>query len=242
MSLKGKTVLITGAAIRVGKAMALSAADAGANMILHYGSSEAEAAKTLAEVQAKGVQAEKIHANLNDTEETQKLIENAHDQFGQIDVLINNAAIFGSIGFLDTAIEDWQKHFQINLTAPFLLSQGFAKKLPEGSKGRILNILDWRALRPGADHFPYTISKSGLAALTKSLAISLAPNISVNGIALGAILPPSDGGLSEKILKDVPLNRWATLEEVGETMRFLLEGPEYITGEIVHLDGGRHLI
>ncbi len=222
--------------------MALSAADAGANLILHYGSSKVEAEKTLVDVRAKGVQAEIIQANLNDRDETQKLVENGQNFFGPIDALINNAAIFEPNEFMDTSIDEWQKHIQINMTAPFILSQGFAKNLPKDKKGRILNILDWRALRPGADHFPYTISKSGLAAMTKSMAISLAPAISVNGIALGAIFPPTDGGKSEEILKDVPLKRWANMEEVGETMRFLLEGPEYITGEIVHLDGGRHLV
>ena len=105
-----------------------------------------------------------------------------------------------------------------------------------------MNILDWRALRPGKDHFPYTISKAALSAMTQSLAVALAPGIIVNGLAFGAILPPSDGGETEDILNDVPVMRWAHLEEVGEALLFLLDGPEYITGEIVHLDGGRHLI
>lgn len=131
---------------------------------------------------------------------------------------------------------------RINLTAPFLLSQCFAEAIPAQTEGRIVNILDWRVLRPGADHFPYTISKAGLAALTRSLAIALAPNIIVNGLALGAILPPKDGGLTDDLLEDVPVKRWADLEEVNESLLFLLDGPRYITGEIIHLDGGRHLI
>jgi len=129
----------------------------------------------------------------------------------------------------------------INLTAPFLLSQAFGKNLSNKIDGRIVNILDWRALQPGADHLPYTISKAGLAALTKSLAVALAPNITVNGIAFGAVLPPSDGGSIENILSLVPLPRWAEITEVEETLLFLLTGPKYITGEIIHLDGGRHL-
>ena len=103
-------------------------------------------------------------------------------------------------------------------------------------------MLDWRALRPGTDHFPYTISKSGLAAMTKSLAISLAPNITVNGLALGAILPPSDGGNTDQTTAGLPMPRWAELQELEESMLFLLTCPDYITGEILHLDGGRHLI
>jgi len=130
----------------------------------------------------------------------------------------------------------------INLTTPFLLSQAFARALEPGKEGRIVNILDWRALRPGPDHLPYTISKAGLVALTRSLAQALAPEISVNGIALGAILPPSDGGAGDEILKNVPAGRWAELEEVQKTLSFLLSGPSYITGEIIHVDGGRHLV
>ena len=124
---------------------------------------------------------------------------------------------------------------------PFLLSQIFAKN--NNAKGRkIINILDWRALRPGYDHFPYTISKAALASLTKSMALSLAPNIQVNGLALGAILPPSDGGDESGIINQVPAGRWAAMDELIQAFLFLLTGPEYITGEIIHVDGGRHLV
>jgi len=105
-----------------------------------------------------------------------------------------------------------------------------------------VNILDWRALRPGATHFPYTISKAALAALTKSLAVAVAPRITVNGIALGAILPPKGGFDEEDILKNYPLKRWANQEEVEQAFLFLSGGPQYVTGEILFLDGGRHLI
>ena len=117
-----------------------------------------------------------------------------------------------------------------------------ARETPESEKARIVNILDWRALRPGVEHFPYTISKSALVAMTQSLAISLAPRIMVNGLALGAVLPPLDQPKQPDLIKNVPLKRWATLEELGEALLFLLTGPEYITGEIIHIDGGRHLI
>jgi NAD(P)-dependent dehydrogenase (short-subunit alcohol dehydrogenase family) len=120
-----------------------------------------------------------------------------------------------------------------------LLSQAFARAR-RGRTGAIVNVLDWRALRPTPDHLPYTISKAGLAALTRSLARALAPTIRVNGLALGAVLPPSDGG--EGALEGVPLGRWADPSEVGSALRFLLEGPDFITGAILHLDGGRHLV
>jgi pteridine reductase len=156
--------------------------------------------------------------------------------------LVNSAAIFEPLSLADTTLADWERHLSINLTAPFLLSQAFAQQLPESAEGRIVNILDWRALRPGADHFPYTISKAALAALTQSLAVALAPRISVNGLALGAVLPPADKGASPDVIKNVPLGRWSEAEEVQQALVFLLSGPAYLTGEIVHVDGGRHLI
>ena len=120
--------------------------------------------------------------------------------------------------------------------------QSFAHQVPVYETGRIINLLDWRALRPGADHLPYTISKAGLVALTRSLAQALAPRISVNGLALGAILPPESGPAPGNILERVPAGRWADLHEVGQAAVFLLDGPSYITGEIIHIDGGRHLV
>ena len=128
--------------------------------------------------------------------------------------------MFKPLGPLETSLKEWLEHLNINLTAPFLISKAFATSLSPQQTGRIVNILDWRALRPGADHFPYTISKAGLAALTQSMAAALAPQVTVNGLALGAILPPSDGASPDGILDQVPAQRWAELKEVGETLYF----------------------
>jgi NAD(P)-dependent dehydrogenase (short-subunit alcohol dehydrogenase family) len=240
MSLKDKTVLITGGARRIGRELALAAASIGANVIIHHAHSPLEAEHTAAEIRAAGCVAWTLEADLGDLEQAASLIDRAWT-FQPLYALVNSAAIFEPISFKETTLEQWQKHLDLNLSAPFLLSQAFGKKLPAGNQGRIINILDWRALRPGADHFPYTISKAGLAEMTKSMAAALAPDISVNGLALGAILPPSTGG-SPDILKNIPAKRWATLDELHEAIQFLLQGPAYITGEILHLDGGRHLI
>ncbi len=113
--------------------------------------------------------------------------------------MINNASIFEAGGFIETSLNPGKHILLLNLTTPFLISQSFAKRI-QGKQGRIVNILDWRALRPGRDHFSYTISKSALASMTKAMALTLAPNITVNGLALGAVLPPSDGG-SDSIIK-----------------------------------------
>jgi pteridine reductase len=239
--LSGKTILITGAARRIGRSLALTAAHAGANIIIHHGHSPKLAAETLTEIQALGQDGHIISADLSDANQAADLLYRAN-AYGPIHALVNNAAIFEPIGLMETTLDEWQKHIQTNLTSPFLLSQAFARELPEGEHGRIVNILDWRALRPGADHFPYTISKAALAGMTESMAVALAPRIQVNGLALGAILPPSDQKVTSSSPKDVPASRWASLEEVGQALLFLLSGPEYITGEIIHIDGGRHLI
>jgi NAD(P)-dependent dehydrogenase (short-subunit alcohol dehydrogenase family) len=240
-SLTGKTVLVTGGARRVGKALALAAAQAGADILIHHGHSAEEAEATRAEIEALGRKAMVLEADLADPAQVQALIERGNAS-GPLYGLVNSAAIFEKHSWDTTGLEDWNRHLMINLTAPFLLSQAFARQIGPDGNGRIINLLDWRALRPGADHLPYTISKAALAALTRSLAAALAPGITVNGLALGAILPPADGGANPAILASVPAGRWAHLNEVGQALVFLLAGPVYITGEIIHVDGGRHLI
>jgi NAD(P)-dependent dehydrogenase (short-subunit alcohol dehydrogenase family) len=236
-----KTVLITGAARRVGRIFALGCAQAGANVIIHHGQSIEEAAETLDEIEALGRRAWVLASDLRVPAEASETISRANG-FSPLYALVNSAAIFEPLSLADTTLADWERHLSINLTAPFLLSQAFAQQLPEDAEGRIVNVLDWRALRPGADHFPYTVSKAALAALTQSLAVALAPRISVNGLALGAVLPPKDQEASPDIIKNVPLGRWSKEEEVQQALVFLLAGPAYVSGEIVHVDGGRHLV
>lgn len=238
-SLNGKTILVTGAARRVGKIFALACARAGADLVIHHGHSDAEAEEVRNQIIRMGRQALVFKADLSNSSQAETLIPSVNEST-PLHGLINSAAIFGTLSLENTSVEDWQKHMAINLTAPFLLSQAFAKQASEGA--RIVNVLDWRALRPGSDHFPYTISKAALAAMTKSLAVALSPKIIVNGLALGAILPPSDGRAKADIIKNVPAGRWAEEDEIGQALLFLLTCPAYITGEIIHLDGGRHLV
>ena len=223
----------------MGKIFALACARAGADVVIHHGHSKEEAEGTHQEILGLGRQAWIIEADLNDPSQAENLIPLVNEST-PLHGLVNSAAIFESRSLETTSFDDWQKHLQINLTAPFLLSQAFAKQASAGA--RIVNILDWRALRPGADHFPYTISKAALAAMTKSLAVALAPDIIVNGLALGAILPPSDGKAKADILKNVPAGRWAKAQEVEQALLFAFTCPAYITGEIIHVDGGRHLV
>jgi NAD(P)-dependent dehydrogenase (short-subunit alcohol dehydrogenase family) len=241
VDLTGKTVLITGSARRLGRELALSVARSGGDVIIHHGHSPDLAKETQAKIRQLGRQAHILQFDLSHIERVAELVHIA-TQVTPIFALVNSAAIFGKYDWNSTDYLTWKRHLDINLTAPFLLSQAFGKYKIPGARGRIVNILDWRALRPGADHLPYTISKAALAALTQSLAVALAPNITVNGLALGAVLPPSDGGDIQGVINKVPIGRWADVEEVGTSLLFLLTGPDYITGEIIHVDGGRHLV
>jgi len=237
--LNNKTVLITGAARRIGRLFALACARAGADVVIHHGHSDDEAESVRDEIQGLGTNAWIFKADLSDSSQAQSLIPRINEST-PLHGLVNSAAIFESLSLEQTTLEAWEKHMALNLTAPFLLSQAFAKQAK--GDGRIVNILDWRALRPGPDHFPYTISKSALAAMTKSMAVALAPKILVNALALGAILPPSDGTRNPDIVKNIPLKRWAHENEIEQALLFLLTCPAYITGEIIHVDGGRHLV
>jgi NAD(P)-dependent dehydrogenase (short-subunit alcohol dehydrogenase family) len=242
--LKGKTILITGAARRVGRLLALGCARAGADLILHHAHSDEEAKQVRDEIQSLGRNAHILASDFGTPDSVSRLISQANE-FSPLYALVNSAAIFEPLSFNSTTLADWQHHMNINLTAPFLLSQEFSRHAHEG---RIVNILDWRAMRPGADHFPYTVSKAALAAMTKSLAVALAPRITVNGLALGAILPPADTNpagnpsAGEGIIEHIPARRWSEAGEAGDALIFLLTGPAYITGEIIHVDGGRHLV
>ena len=241
MSLSGKRILITGAARRIGRSLALALADTGADVVIHYSHSQSEAESLKSQIESMGRKADLVKADLADPAQVTGVVPRALEN-GPLFALVNNAAIFKPLTWERTSLEDWNLHLAVNLTAPFLLSQAFARSLSTGETGRIVNLLDWRSLRPGPDHLPYTISKSALAALTHSLAVALAPQIIVGGLALGAILPPEDGSSTAHILDRVPARRWASVEEVSQALIYLLDGPAYMVGEILYLDGGRHLV
>ncbi len=241
--LHGRAALVTGAGRRLGKAFAEALAAHGADVVIHYGRSAKLAEALARQLQEQGVRAVPLQADLADPHQAAALLDRAVEAFGEVHYLVNNASIFEPLGVMDTDPAAWRRHLDVNLTAPFLLSQAFARHRA-GQPGAIVNLLDWRALRPGADHFPYTIAKAALAAMTRSLAVAFAPNVRVNGLALGAILPPpeAEGVHKPEIIRQVPAGRWGEVEEVCHALLFLLAGPEYVTGQIVHVDGGRHLV
>lgn len=231
-------VLITGSAKRIGRSLALSLAQAGYHIAIHYNRSELQAQSLVAEIEAMGRRSLMVGADLSDFKAVESIIPKIA-RIGTLAAVINSASIFEAKGFEETDIEVWQRHLAVNLTAPMLLAQSFGRI---SDKGRIINLLDWRTRRSDSAHFAYAVSKEALAALTRNLAVALAPRIQVNALALGAVLPPSDGRSADAIIEAVPDRRWAHLDEVAEAVRFLLEGPSYITGEVITIDGGRHLI
>ncbi len=241
LPLRGKAIMVTGAARRVGRILALACAHAGADVIIHHGHSAQQALDVQKEIASLGCRSWILTSDLSKADEVARLISQANE-ISPLYGLVNSAAIFESLSLQQTTLADWERHMTINLTAPFMLSQAFAKQIPGNGEGRIVNILDWRALHPTADHLPYTISKAALAAMTQSLAVALAPRITVNGLALGAVLPPANESTNEEIINRIPAHRWSDPKEVDEALIFLLAGPAYITGEIIHVDGGRHLV
>lgn len=246
MDLRNQRVLVTGGAIRVGRAIALRLAEAGAQVCIHYGRSADAAASTLSELEALGSRAAAISADLSDAEATACLIGRASDALGgPIDVLINSAAIFlpGDLAATDLAM--WESQFGINLRAPFQLSQSFAAQVgsAEPAGGAIINILDARNNRPGADHFAYRLTKVALEAMTRNLAVDLAPAIRVNAVALGAILAPpgEDASYLEALAQTrVPLRRPGSPELVADNVLHLLQ-QDFLTGVVIPLDGGEFL-
>lgn len=239
IDLNGHNALVTGAGQRLGRSFAEAIARRGGGVAVHYHSSAQQAEQVVDQIQQAGGRAVAVRADLERPEDMVALLDTAAAELGEIDLLVNNASIFEPLSAEETSLESWRRHLDIILTAPFLLCQHLFHQL-NGKAGSIVNLLDWRALRPGPDHFPYTIGKAGLASLTRALAAALAPSVRVNGLALGAILPPVDGQRNDP-LPYVPLGRWGTVEETIDALLFLLAGPESITGEILLLDGGRHL-
>lgn len=234
-----RTALITGGAIRVGKAIALSLAQQGYDIALHYNHSSQEAVKTAEEIKRYGVNAKLYQANLSRPEQCLSLVERVSND-NNLSILVNSAAIFPENDSMMEGLADWNQVMDLNLRAPLLLSQAFMENTP--ISGHIINILDARINRPAGDHMVYRLSKSGLWHLTESLALELAPNIQVNGLALGAIMPPpgADQNHFERMGEKIPLGKTGAPKAVGDAVAFLI-GQEFITGAILPIDGGEFL-
>ncbi len=241
-TLAGKTVLITGAARRLGASMARGFHQAGTNVAIHYRNSADEAEALAGELNAaRAGSAMTIQLDLLKAGRLGQLVDRTVAKFGALDVLVNNASSFYPSPVGTIAESDWHDLLGSNLKAPLFLSQAAAEALRE-SHGCIINMIDIHARRPLADHPVYCAAKAGLQMLTLSLARDLGPEIRVNGIAPGAILWPEQGadeGLQQAIIRRTPLKRAGNPGDIVRTALFLAGGAPFITGQIIAVDGGR---
>jgi len=243
MELDGRVAVVTGGAIRVGKALALALAEEGVRVAVHYNASAGPAEETVAQIKAAGSQAAAIQADLAQASQAATIIERAVEHFGQVDILVNSAAIFVRANLARTTEALWDQQFAINLKSPFFLSQAFAAHVGKDRPGHIVNIADWRAVRPDADYLAYNLTKAGIVALTQGMALDLAPNIQVNAIAPGAILPPPGKGEQyfAQLAETIPARRVGSPGEIAKAMIFLLKS-DFVTGEMIFVTGGEHLM
>jgi len=243
MKNSGPVAFITGAAKRIGAAMACQLHSEGYRVIIHYGHSKDDALALAEKLNnQRADSAICLQANLCNSDEVSTLGRRALGIWGQIDVLVNNASSFYPTPVGEISEEDWVSLIGSNVKGPLFLSQALAPALAL-SNGCIINMVDMHVDRPLPKHIVYLIAKSGLASLTKSLAIDLAPHVRVNGIAPGAILWPEremGDDEKEKLLSSIPLGELGTPADIAKTLSFLVSAP-YITGQIIYVDGGRSL-
>lgn len=234
--------LITGAARRIGRAIALSLAGCGYDVGVHYHRSRDEALALVAEIEAMGRRAVAVSADLADAEQVLGIIPEMVERLGPPVCLINNASEFQHDTLATLTPASWAVHQDINLRAPILLSQTLASHLPEGALGNVINIIDQRVLRLTPDFFSYTISKAGLWTATKTLAQALGPRVRVNAIGPGPVLASvhQSGAEFQAEQAGTLLGCGSTPEEIAAAVRFILEAPA-ITGQMIVLDGGQHL-
>ena len=238
-ALAGSTALVTGAARRLGRHIALTLAANGVNVVVHYRNSAAEAAGLCRELEGRGVRAWAVRADFADAAETGTLIERAATVAGRLDILVNSASEFlpGTAAEMD--FDALVRSSRINAWTPFLLGRDFARR---AGKGRIVNFLDTRIVGDDPNHAAYILGKRLLADLTRISALAFAPGVTVNAVAPGLILPPEgkDEAYLDRLAQGVPLKRHGSPEDVAAAVLFLLLA-DFVTGQIIFLDGGRHV-
>ena len=239
----GRVALVTGAAHRVGKAIALALAAEGMAVVVHYYRSASYARQTVGEITAQGVEATAAAADLSTPEGVDELFDAALARFGRLDALVNSAAIMERLSVPDITPAEWDRSLNLNLRGPFLCSQRAARQMltqPEG--GVIVNIADMSGLEPWAKYVPHSVSKAGLIMLTQAMAKALGPRIRVNAVAPGPVARPAgwDEARWRQVGRHTALQRTGSPEDVSRAVVFLLAN-DYITGETIVVDGGGRL-
>ena len=235
--LQGKTVLVTGAARRIGRAIALALAERGANTAITYLASQAEAERTVRALAAHDVDALAVRCDLRDPESIQQTMASVIEEFGQLDLLVNNAGIFESEALENISVEQWDAMFATNTRAPFLMAKAAYPHL-RAARGRILNIGSLGGLHPWATHAHYCTSKAALHMLSKTMAKAWAPEISINCIAPGMIVQGEVEEAYEHFARKTPMQRNGTAQDVAAAAIFFATAPHFITGQLLAVDGG----
>ena len=239
--LTGRVALVTGAAKRLGRFVALRLAAEGADLVIHYSRSEAEAQDTVHEIEKLGQRAIPISANLTNVREIQNLVDQTVSHFHRLDILVNNAANFLEAKFGSTTEQSWDASLDTNLKAPFFCAQAAAPHLAKSGKGIIVNFADIGGLLGWRDFLPHSVSKAGVIFMTRILAKELAPTVRVNAIAPGTITMPGDPPeWQTDFVRRAPLRRTGRPDEIADAVLFLITA-EFLTGQTLVLDGGRSL-
>jgi NAD(P)-dependent dehydrogenase (short-subunit alcohol dehydrogenase family) len=241
MILHGRVVLVTGAAQRIGREIVLALAERGARIAFSYRTSAPQARSTLKALTGGGAEAVAVRADLRHDADVRRLMGVVARRFGRLDVLINCAATFIRSPFATLTEREWRDTLDTNLTGPFLCALHASRLMRRHGGGKIINVADWAGLRPYRDYLPYCVSKAGVIGLTKALAKELAPRIQVTAIAPGPILPPDEmrDPVRRRIARRVPLRRWGSPKDIVNTVLFLIEGTDFMTGSVVFVEGGQ---
>src|ERR1035438_1554505 len=233
-SLQDKVVLVTGAAKRIGRGIALRLAEEGARVALHYGRSEGEALRTAVECGGAAL----FHANLESVSEIVRMFAEVEDRFGRLDGLVNNAARFTRFDPLDITEQDWDFIHSVNLKAVFFCCQNAARLMKKTGGGRIVNISSLGGIRPWAEHAHYCSSKAGVIMLTRALSKAFAPEITVNSVAPGVIPFDDIDDRGLRLIDRTPARRGGTPDEIADAVAFFLTASNFVTGQILAVDGG----
>jgi NAD(P)-dependent dehydrogenase (short-subunit alcohol dehydrogenase family) len=235
--LQGKVALVTGAAKRIGRTLALSLADAGASVAITWRDSEAEAAQTVSDLEARGVQATGFRAELRDPVQVRAAVAGVLDRFARLDILVNNAGRYETAPLETITVEQWDAMFEINTRAPFLAAQAAYPHL-KAARGRIINIGSLGGLHPWPTHAHYCTSKAALHMLTRTMSKAWAPEISVNCVAPGMIVNGEVAAEFEPFARRTPMKRNGSAGDVAAAVLFFATSPHFITGQILSVDGG----
>jgi pteridine reductase len=240
MELRGKVALVTGAGRRLGRAMAQALADRGMTLGIHYHASVDGANRLRDDIRGAGGQAACFAADLADPEAARSLPGRVAAELGGLDVLVNSAAVMHRLSLEETTPEQWNTTLDLNLRSVFFCTQGAAPAL-RAARGKVVNLADLAGLEPWPGFAAHSISKAGVVMLTKVLALSLAPDVTVNAIAPGAVLVPEDYSPQERerLARETPLRRLGSPSDVVSALLYLLEGGDFVTGQVLVVDGGR---